>query len=118
MFAFAAAADLLLSRLDGASGVVYRAALALMVAAPLLLAVSTVRSSYDRGAGSYSTTEWRNNLLAQEVLARPPDHCSYYSNAPDAVYATTGIHAYWTPKKAGPPMYGFDAFHRARNASR
>jgi hypothetical protein len=32
------------------------------------------------------------------------------------MYAVTGIHAYWPPKKSGPPIYGFESF-RQRVAS-
>lgn len=109
---FAAAADLVLSTLGRTPRVLYGVALAFVVAAPLYWSVSTVRAAYDRGAGSYSTTEWWSNLLIRELQARPPDGCTYYSNAPDAVYAITGMHAYWPPKKSGPPMYGFEAFQK------
>jgi hypothetical protein len=112
VFIFVAAADLILSKLAGVPGKVYRALLVLTLCTPFALAVSMVKSSWDNGAGSYSTSEWRNNLILRELQTRPPDDCTYYSNAPDAVYAVTGIHAYWPPKKSGPPMYGFEAFRR------
>ena len=112
VFVFIAAADMLLSVLAGPPGVFYRVALTLTVGVSVFTAFSAIQASGERGAGAYSTTDWRNNVLARVLQARPPDPCTYYSNAPDAVYALTGIHAYWPPKKAGPPMYGIDAFRK------
>jgi hypothetical protein len=112
VFVFAALADLVLSNLNETRRILYGIALALMVVAPIFWTVSTVRAAYDGGAGSYSSAEWRNNLLIRDLQARPRENCTYYSNAPDAVYAITGIHAYWPPKKSGPPMYGFEAFRK------
>jgi hypothetical protein len=110
VIAFAAAADFLFSYLSGAGRSVFQAALALTLPLPMMLAASEVRTAYQQGAGSYSTAAWRNHELVEYVRAHKEERCTYYSNAPDALYALTGIHAYWTPKKAGTPMYGFAAF--------
>lgn len=55
----------------------------------------TMRST----GGGYTTYQWRHSALARAVRGRRP--AAVYSNAPDAVWATTGLDAKCPPRELG-----------------
>lgn len=66
---------------------------------PAVRTSRTIRASARHGAGGYSTTGWEESPLVRWLRDRPLEG-SIHTNAPDALYALTGVTALVSPRKS------------------
>lgn len=80
----------------------------------LLVSNTVIRTNLalSKGIGGYTTPAAVENTLV-DYLQKNPLPGQLYSNQPGLIYINAGIEAFYTPKKIGLPMYGFESFNKA-----
>jgi hypothetical protein len=83
-----------------------------LLAFPLVNVVTLLEDAVNNGAGGYSSKKWKHSETI-EYIEKNLSGCNIYSNYPDAIYLRAGMPARYTPKKAGPELYGFSSFEKS-----
>jgi len=84
----------------------------LWLVCPAYSALKGLGHLIDNGAGGFNTVRWHSSSMINMLRENPLDG-NIYSNCPDAIYALTGKHASYTPRKNSLEIYGFKRFKEA-----